>query len=169
MPSLCCEVRNVVISKLEIWIRAFLQCKTFQTQMIIIVSLCSLSVVIAADGVLKVRLFFSFGEISESGLMTDNLSSVLGSKLMLVPVSSDLWLRCLSVPQPHNTHVLGWNFPMDGSRSYPESPCVWNLWHVFLWCGECASHFLLTKGHRKGKNPREEWGHLLVSDTGGSS
>lgn len=58
--------------------------------MIIIVSLCSLSVVIAADGVLKVRLFFSFGEISESGLMTDNLSSVLGSKLMLVPVSSDL-------------------------------------------------------------------------------
>lgn len=61
--------------------------------MVIVISLCSLSVVIAADGVLKVGLFpFIWRKlfISDRGLVTDNLSSELGKKLMLVPVSSDL-------------------------------------------------------------------------------
>lgn len=72
---------------------ASLQCKTIQTKMIILIPLCSLVVVIAADGVLKVGpslLLWRKLFISDGGLVTNHLSSVLGRRLTLVPVSSDL-------------------------------------------------------------------------------
>lgn len=51
----------------------------------------------------------------------------------------DLWFWCLKVPLPYNTHVISGHFSMDGPRSYPKSPSVWNMWHVLVWSGECLS------------------------------
>lgn len=91
MPRLC-EVRNAVILNLEMR-SSFLQCKTIQKKTIILIPLCSLVVVIAADGVLKVGpclLLWRKLFVSDRNHVTNHLSSVLDRRLTLVPVSSDL-------------------------------------------------------------------------------
>lgn len=86
-------------------------------------------VVIAGDGVLKVGVFQScIKDIYRWTLCIIWLTCAL--------LCLDLWLRCLKVPLPYDTHVSGWHLSLDGSRSYPESSSVRNLWHLFIWCGK---------------------------------
>lgn len=54
-------------------------------------------------------------------------------------MSSDLWFRGVQVSFPHHPHVSGGHVSLDGPWSHPEPPCVWDLWHVLVRSGECAS------------------------------